>query len=87
MVKVDTDGVKSVILTICITTGCSFSWWGVRVDARRHIVIYIADFLAQVLGSGTTSSSQAKGTKSTSFLTRVRNEVDSVPLACEDGTT
>ena len=31
------------------------------------------------------SSSQAKGTKSTSFLTCVRNEVDLVPLACEDG--
>ena len=29
-------------------------------------------------------SSQAKGTKSTSFLTHVRNEVDLVPLACED---
>ena len=30
------------------------------------------------------ASSQAKGTKSTSFLTCVRNEVDLVPLACED---
>ena len=31
------------------------------------------------------SSSQAKGTKSTSFLTQcVRNEVDLVPLNCED---
>ena len=30
------------------------------------------------------SSLQAKGTKSTSFLTCVRNEVDLVPLACED---
>ena len=29
--------------------------------------------------------SKAKGTKSTSFLTQcVRNEVDLVPLACED---
>ena len=34
-----------------------------------------------VIGS---TSSQAKGTKSTSFLTHVRNEVDLVPLACED---
>ena len=32
-------------------------------------------------------SSQAKGTKSTSFLTCVRNEVDLVPLACEDAPT
>ena len=32
---------------------------------------------------GTSPSSQAKGTKSTSFL-HVRNEVDLVPLACED---
>ena len=34
------------------------------------------------------SSSQAKGTNSTSFLTHpwcVRNEVELVPLACEDG--
>ena len=30
------------------------------------------------------SSSQAKGTNSTSFLTHVRNEVELVPLACED---
>ena len=30
------------------------------------------------------SSSQAKGTNSTSFLTCVRNEVELVPLACED---
>ena len=30
------------------------------------------------------SSSQAKGTKSTSFLTCVRNEVDLEALACED---
>ena len=29
-------------------------------------------------------SSQAKGSKSTSFLTHVRNEVDLVLLACED---
>ena len=29
-------------------------------------------------------SLQAKGTKSTPFLTCVRNEVDLVPLACED---
>ena len=29
-------------------------------------------------------SSQAKGTNSTSFLTHVRNEVELVPLACED---
>ena len=29
-------------------------------------------------------SSQAKGTNSTSFLTCVRNEVELVPLACED---
>ena len=34
-----------------------------------------------------TSSSQAKGTKSTSFLTHVSNEVDLVPLACEDGSS
>ena len=27
---------------------------------------------------------QIKGTKSTSFLTHVRNEVDLIPLACED---
>ena len=30
------------------------------------------------------SSSQAKGTNSTSFLTHVRNKVELVPLACED---
>ena len=30
-------------------------------------------------------SSQANGTKSTSILTHVRNEVDLVLLACEDG--
>ena len=30
------------------------------------------------------ASSQAKGTNSTSFLTCVRNEVELVPLACED---
>ena len=30
------------------------------------------------------ASWQAKGSKSTSFLTCVRNEVDLVPLACED---
>ena len=30
------------------------------------------------------SSSQAKVSKSTSFLTHVRNEVDLEPLACED---
>ena len=30
-------------------------------------------------------NSEAKGTKSTSFLTCVRNEVDLEPLACEDG--
>ena len=30
------------------------------------------------------SSSQAKGTKSTSFLTHVRNEMDLVPLAWKD---
>ena len=30
------------------------------------------------------TSSQAKGTNSTSFLTHVRNEVELVPLACED---
>ena len=30
------------------------------------------------------SSMQAKGTKSTSFRTQVRNDVDLVPLACED---
>ena len=29
-------------------------------------------------------SSQANGTKFTSFLTHVRNEVDFVPLACDD---
>ena len=29
-------------------------------------------------------SSQAKGTNSTSFLTHIRNEVELVPLACED---
>ena len=32
------------------------------------------------------SSSQTKGTNSTSFLTYVRNEVDLVPLACEDAS-
>ena len=31
------------------------------------------------------ASSQAEGTKSTSFLTHVRNEVDLVSLVCEDG--
>ena len=31
-----------------------------------------------------SASSQAKGTNSTSFLTHVRNEVELVPLACED---
>ena len=30
------------------------------------------------------ASSQVKGTKSSSFLTCGRNEVDLVPLACED---
>ena len=30
------------------------------------------------------TSSQAKGTNSTSFLTHARNEVELVPLACED---
>ena len=34
-----------------------------------------------------TSSSQAKGTNSTSFLMCVRNEVELVPLACEDVVT
>ena len=35
-----------------------------------------------------TSSSQAKGTKSTTFLTHVRKECsDLVPLACEDEFT
>ena len=31
-----------------------------------------------------STSSQAKGTNSTSFLTHVRDEVELVPLACED---
>ena len=31
-----------------------------------------------------SASSQAKGTNSTSFLTCVRNEVELVPLDCED---
>ena len=35
--------------------------------------------------AGFYQSSQAKGTNSTSFLTCVRNEVELVPLACEDG--
>ena len=36
---------------------------------------------------GTFTSSQAKSTKSTLFFRHVRrNEVDLVPLACEDGT-
>ena len=34
----------------------------------------------------TNPSSQAKGTNSISFLTCVRNEVELVPLACEDDT-
>ena len=37
-----------------------------------------------VLSTPVASSSQAKGTNSTSFLTHVRNEVELVPLACED---
>ena len=40
---------------------------------------------SETLQVGEDASSQAKGTKSTSFLTCVRNEVDLVPLACEDG--
>ena len=76
MVKVDTDGVKSVINLICITTGGSFSWWGVRVDARRHIVIYIADLLAQVLGITWLWDNVV-----------ISSQVDLVPLACKDGTT
>ena len=32
------------------------------------------------------TSSQAKGTNSTSFLPCVRNEVELVPLACKDGS-
>ena len=35
--------------------------------------------------AGFYPSSQAKGTNSTSFLMCVRNEVELVPLACEDG--
>ena len=35
--------------------------------------------------SGLSASSQAKVTMSTSFLMQGRNEVDLVPLACEDG--
>ena len=31
-----------------------------------------------------SASLQAKGTNSTSFLTRVRNDVELVPFACED---
>ena len=41
----------------------------------------------QRLSFRVTASSQAKGTKFTSFLTHIRNEVDFVPLACEDGVT
>ena len=40
---------------------------------------------SETLKVGEDTSSQVKGTKSTSFLTCVRNEVDLVPLACEDG--
>ena len=37
------------------------------------------------VGTSTVGSFlQAKGTKSPSFLTCVRNEVDLVPMACED---
>ena len=39
----------------------------------------------ETLKVGEDASSQANGTKSTSFLTCVRNEVDLEPLACEDG--
>ena len=41
-------------------------------------------FSMKFLLANRRASSQAKGTKSTSFLTHVWNEVDLVPLACED---
>ena len=62
----------------------SFVFNGIRQpNCGRINVIYTHEFHVM---HAHLSSSQAKGTKSTSFLTHVRNEVDLVPLACEDGT-
>ena len=48
---------------------------------QRWVTSESLEFFTDAAGS---ASSQAKGTNSTSFLTCVRNEVELVPLACED---
>ena len=57
---------------------------------HTHLVFMISDqdinFVRVVFLKSSDSSSQAKGTKSSTFLTRVRNEVDLVPMACEDAS-
>ena len=48
-----------------------------------HPDLTLSNFLGNSIDTQ-RASSQAKGIKSTSFHTCVRNEVDLVPLACED---
>ena len=50
---------------------------------RRYRFYHYQRFMTW-LWSYDSSSSHAKGTKSILFLTHIRNEVDLVPLPCED---
>ena len=57
-----------------------------RSNVNRLNANAIRTLLPKYEKHGLISSSQAKGTKSTSFLTHscAKNEVYQVPLACED---
>ena len=54
------------------------------VDFGIETILSIRKYGYEFTTTLSLSSSQAKGTKFTSFLAHVRNEVNLVPLACED---
>ena len=54
-----------------------------RHNNKPHIIADFFSFLLLSCSASIPASLQAKGTKSTSFLTR--KERSGVPLACEDG--
>ena len=65
---------------------CKFVTLSFPLHAKDRPDVFFASIFAalDLRHDHILSSLQAKGTKSTSFLTHVRNEVDLIPLACED---